>query len=117
MINEALECKICDFGISNISRNTNKKNTKLYTSLIPPECREFGEFTKKSDVYFFGWVLVELFTQKSYRNVFTINDVLQILNREDSSNLKRKEFENLMLRCLQNVSNSIEIIIKLIIKN
>ena len=44
----------------------------MYTSLIPPECKdEFGrvdlsKFNKKGDVYFFGWVLFELFTGKKY---------------------------------------------------
>ena len=39
--------------------------TQLYTSLKPPECEgNISNFNKEGDVYFYGWLLVELILEK-----------------------------------------------------
>ncbi len=57
----SLECKIADFGISLNSGNENQPILPMYTSLVPPECKNnLRLFTKKGDIYvsycfFFEW--------------------------------------------------------------
>ena len=104
LINEKLECKITDFGISNNLGYKEIENKNLYTSLIPPETREKGIFTKESDVYFFGWVLFELFLGRKYENEFDINQIVQALNKEQNDH-RKKGFQILIIKCLQNVNS------------
>ena len=48
LISESLECKIADFGISDNLSYSTLAHQELYTSLIPPECKERNEpFSKK----------------------------------------------------------------------
>lgn len=52
LINENLECKISDFGISNNLGYEKIEPIALYTALIPPECiKNEAKFTTKGDVY------------------------------------------------------------------
>jgi serine/threonine protein kinase len=107
LINNNLDCKIADFGISNNLIYKEIQNNELYTSLIPPECkRSFNksEFTKKGDIYFFGWILFELFIGKKYDNEWDINYIINILNNENQiNNSKINEFKSLIIKSLQNV--------------
>ena len=111
LINNNLDCKIADFGISNNLIYKEIENNDLYTSLIPPECkRSFNklEFTKKGDIYFFGWILFELFIGKKYDNEWDINYIINILNNENqinnsNNNSKINEFKSIIIKSLQNV--------------
>lgn len=85
----------------------------MYTSLIPPECKdEIGEvdlskFNKKGDIYFFGWVLFELFTGKKYEfENENENEYIHILNKysnENEINKLKKEFKLLIIKSLEKV--------------
>ena len=83
----------------------------MYISLIPPECKdEFGKvdlskFNKKGDIYFFGWVLFELFTGKKYE-FENENKYIKILNKysnENEINKLKKEFKLLIIKSLEKV--------------
>lgn len=91
-------CKIADFGISNLGQRNNYE--VLYTSLIPPEClSDSNSFTPKGDVYFYGWIIIELVLGKqpsSYE--------LSIQQLELESLLEDVELKNIIFRCLDSVS-------------
>jgi len=65
LLTKKYTCRIADFGISTNMGYTDMKHTELYQDLTPPECkRKGGEFVKKSDTFFYGWLLMELFLGK-----------------------------------------------------
>lgn len=52
LLNQNLDCKIADFGMSNNSVYEDFRGVTIYTSLIPPECDNNPKnFTAKGDVY------------------------------------------------------------------
>jgi len=70
LLTKTWNCRIADFGISTNMGYTDMKRTELYQDLTPPECRRGEEYTKKSDVFFYGYLLMELFMGKKTRNWF-----------------------------------------------
>ena len=88
------------------------ENEDMYASLIPPECKdEFGKvdlskFNKKGDIYFFGWVLFELFTGVNKYDFGSENEYIVILNKysnENEINKLKKEFKLLIIKSLEKV--------------
>ena len=85
----------------------------MYTSLIPPECKDrpgkvdLSKFNKKGDIYFFGWVLFELFTGKKYEfeneNETEYIEILNKYSNENEVNKLKKEFKLLIIKSLEKV--------------
>jgi len=61
LINTDLVCKIGDFELAHNLGYGGITTKLLYGPLIPPECKNhYSKFTTHSDVYFFGWIIIEL---------------------------------------------------------
>ena len=85
------------------------ENITLYTSLIPPECKGPNklEFNKKGDIYFFGWILFELFIGKKYEDGIELNNIINILNQYQNNNInnpKMNQFKLLIIKSLEKVN-------------
>jgi hypothetical protein len=81
------------------------KPIAMYTNLIPPECKiDKLNFTKKGDVYFYGWILVELLLEKPPEtyNFEIIKD--QISNYSKVNDTKESMLKHLIFRCLDQVT-------------
>ncbi len=71
--------KIGDFSLSNNLGYSKLNHNELYYLLIPPECKlNYSNFSKPGDVYFFGWILVELVLQDS--SLKNIEEELQAIS-------------------------------------
>lgn len=59
-------CKISDFQFAHNLAFEHYPSNLMFGPLIPPECLLFGlgNFSTKGDVYFFGWILIELIIKK-----------------------------------------------------
>nr|GEX44615.1 protein kinase, ATP binding site-containing protein [Tanacetum cinerariifolium] len=72
LLDENLEAKICDFGLSK-SDSGNQQQTKLYTNAagtnyyMDPIYHESGILHTESDVYSFGVVMFEMLSEIAYR--------------------------------------------------
>ncbi|TYI11008.1 hypothetical protein ES332_A09G181300v1 [Gossypium tomentosum] len=70
LLDEKLEAKISDFGLSRLVERTEGGDSHIYTSAqgtvgyLDPEYYRSFQLTDKSDVYSFGVVLLELLTSK-----------------------------------------------------
>jgi len=71
LLNERGTCKVADFGISRILKKYTKTMTAKGTpDYMAPESILSGQFSEKSDVYGFGMILWELYTQeRPYKDV------------------------------------------------
>lgn len=101
-----VECKIADFGLSNNLSYKGMECGALYTNLIPPECvTDHSQFSTKSDVYFFGWLLVEMALQRHLEryNVSETMQFLQTLTKPGMSNTITGDYMNLVKQCLNEV--------------
>ena len=78
------------------------EHKELYTSLIPPECKQQQRFTKTGDVYFFGWVLVELSIGRKPEEEYDIHQIREPLNIS-LSELTKEGFKMMILSCLERV--------------
>lgn len=93
LVTNDLECKITDFDLS-INTCYSSELHRIYTPFIPPECwktinlgnqkiekkeLDLTKFNKKGDVYFYGWVLVELFLNKEHQDSLSKNTIYQLL--------------------------------------
>jgi len=63
LVTENLDCKVADFGLSQIQGQVYQSRA-MYKRIVPPELLKGELFTKKSDVYMYGLVLLELLTAK-----------------------------------------------------
>jgi len=95
LVSANLECKIADFGISNNLVYENFDTVAMYTSLIPSECiYDQRKFTIKGDVYFYGWILVEMLLGKqpdAYDPEAILRDIELVLRGPDAENLFYKQ--------------------------
>lgn len=86
----------------------NMKCEELYTSLIPPECKGMNlPFTNKGDVYFYGWVLVELALGRKPETGYQLDETLALLDKE----VHVGSLKELISRCLKEVSTFFFILI------
>lgn len=77
----------------------------IYSLLIPPECKNGNEknFTTKGDVYFYGWILIELFVGAEIKS-YDINEAKQIIESTLNSEQRDLEILSLIYRTLSQVS-------------
>ena len=64
LVSESLDCKVADFGLSQIQGSKLYESKTMYKRIIPPEIFKGELYTKKSDVYMYGLILYELLTGK-----------------------------------------------------
>ena len=64
LVSESLDCKVADFGLSQIQGSKLYESKTMYKRIIPPEIFKGELNTKKSDVYMYGLILYELLTGK-----------------------------------------------------
>lgn len=106
LINSKLECKIADFGISNNLGYQGMKHQELYNSLAPPEILSpfNNPFSQKGDVYFYGWVLVELILRKKPDDDYDVGTTIPLLKGINSqSNTQKDKFIQLITDTLSFV--------------
>ncbi|KAK9281481.1 hypothetical protein L1049_004384 [Liquidambar formosana] len=99
LLNERLQGKIADFGLSRILKNDGgPDDSHIYTdaagtpAYIDPEYHLTGKFDKRSDVYSFGVVMLELITGhraviRSPQAIHIIKWVRPIIGRGDVQNV------------------------------
>ena len=106
LINENLECKIADFGISdNEAYQELSHEGIIYVSLQPPECRnKKTSFGKKGDIYFYGWVLEELYFGKKPNEDYNSEYSIQLLNEiNPNETIREKQFKSIIINSLQEL--------------
>ena len=81
----------------------------MYHDLIPPECYidqikiDLSKFTKQGDIYFFGWVLFELFIGFKIEN-YDINEVNKLINEiKKNENKEEEKLISIIYQCLDKV--------------
>jgi len=86
----------------------------MYQDLIPPECwnnpqyqsgLDLSKFDKEGDIYFYGWVMIELFTGIKIEK-YEINYAMKIIKEmkiNENNEQIIDEFKNLIFRCLNEV--------------
>ena len=112
LLTENLECKIADFGISmNIGYEFSQDD--MYYDLIPPECwknqskTEFdvSNFSKEGDIYFYGWVMSELYLGSQPQD-YDLNKVKNLILKRKRKEIKEEEdLTSLISQCLNQVKN------------
>ena len=100
LLTENLECKIADFGIS-MNVGYESSQSSMYSSLIPPECVNYiSKFSKEGDIYFFGWVMIELLLGSKPEN-YNLNQIKNLILKRKRKEIKEEEnLISLILQCL-----------------
>lgn len=104
LLDESLNPKIADFGLSKIEDQSYKsvsdlKGTPCYMS---PEIFERYEYSKSSDVYAFGIILYELLTNEKVFNEKTSQQIIELLNsgyRPEFTSPIADSYKNLIEKC------------------
>lgn len=92
-------CKVADFESAYNLGYSGWTNAFIFKELVPPECcGDISKFTTKGDVYFYGWILIEMVLMKEPK-----------YNREDLVQLPKlleneQDVYRLIFRCIDNVS-------------
>ena len=83
----------------------------MYHDLIPPECwidnfktkTDFSLFSKKGDIYFYGWVMFEVIIGIKPEN-YEINEFKQLIMNKKKGEMKEEEdFISIILQCINEV--------------
>jgi len=97
LVTEDLECKVADFGLSQVVGQKDRSLT-MYKRIIPPEIFKGQCYTTFSDVFCFGLILEELWTNKKAQNMtsyeFSTIDLSRFANNNDMN-----IFEDLIKSC------------------
>lgn len=102
MTNE-LKCKIADFELATNERYQYSPRP-IFRSLIPPECGRNGyQFTKKGDVYFYGWLIHEVFFGHTPKRS-NLNELMTILKEKEGEHENMKLIKSIIIQCLDIVT-------------